>query len=156
RLVHEFTRHQLPPGWLVLEAASVSYGKAAAYFPLVEMLRRYFGIGQESDDIRNRVVNHLLKLDGALKDTIPPVLSLLGAVTEEKTGPEPDGQRQTLPPDIVEAISRFNSMDPQRRRRNTLDALKRICIRESRGQNLLLVFEDLHWIDDETQSFLDV
>ena len=44
RLVHEFTRHQLPPGWLVLEAASVSYGKATPYFPLIELLRRYFAI----------------------------------------------------------------------------------------------------------------
>ena len=44
RLVHEFTRHQLRPGWLVLEGASVSYGKATPYFPLIEMLRRYFQI----------------------------------------------------------------------------------------------------------------
>jgi hypothetical protein len=42
RLVHEFTRHQLRPGWLVLEAASVSYGKATPHLPLIEMLRRYF------------------------------------------------------------------------------------------------------------------
>jgi len=41
RLVHEFTRHQLSSDWLVLEATSVSYGKATAYFPVVEMLRRY-------------------------------------------------------------------------------------------------------------------
>jgi tetratricopeptide (TPR) repeat protein len=46
-------------------------------------------------------------------------------------------------------------MEPQQRRRHTLDALKRLCIRESRRQNLLLVFEDLHWIDHETQAFLD-
>jgi hypothetical protein len=38
RLVHEFTRHQLPPGWLVLVAASASYGKATPYFPIIEML----------------------------------------------------------------------------------------------------------------------
>src|SRR6266511_1798056 len=44
RLVHEFTRHQLPVGWLVLEGASVSYGKATPYFPLIEMLRHYFQI----------------------------------------------------------------------------------------------------------------
>src|SRR6476646_1539470 len=60
RLVHEFARHQLRPGWLVLEGASVSYGKATPYFPLVEMLRRYFQIadGEGSEDIREQVVMH--------------------------------------------------------------------------------------------------
>ena len=156
RLVHEFTRHQLPPGWLVLEATSVSYGKATAYFPLIEMLRRYFGIGpgENTEDIQSRVVTHILELDSALKDVIAPILSLLGALPDEKTA---DRDRDWLPKvlEISEMIRRFKSMDPQQRRRNTLDSLKRICIRESRRQNLLLVFEDLHWIDHETQAFLD-
>ena len=55
----------------------------------------------------------------------------------------------------MEAIKRFNSMDPQQQRRHTFEALKRIFIRESQRQMLLLVFEDLHWIDSETQAFLD-
>jgi hypothetical protein len=36
----------------------------------------------------------------------------------------------------------------------TLDALKRVLLRESQEQPLLLVFEDLHWIDAETQALL--
>ena len=81
RLVHEFTRHRLPPGWLVLEGASVSYGKATPYFPLIEMLRRYFqiGAGEGSEHIRTQVVTHILELDSTLTDTIPPILSLLSA-----------------------------------------------------------------------------
>ena len=56
RLVHEFIRHQLRPGWLVLVAASVSYGKATPYFPIIEMLRRYFQIadGEGSEKIREQ------------------------------------------------------------------------------------------------------
>ena len=42
------------------------------------------------------------------------------------------------------------------RRRRTLEALKRILLRESQVQPLLLVFEDLHWIDTETQAVLDM
>ena len=85
RLVHEFTRHQLRPGWLVLEGASVSYGKATPYFPLIEMLRHYFQIvdGEGSENIREQVVMHILELDKMLKDAIPPILSLLGALPEE-------------------------------------------------------------------------
>ncbi len=157
RLVHEFTCHQLPPGWLVLEGASASYGKATSYFPIIEILRRYFSIGpgEGSEDIQTRVVTQILELDSALKDAIAPILSLLGALPDEKTsGQDRDWLAQM--PDIPEMIRRFNSMDPQQRRRYTLDALKRIWIRESRRQNLLLVFEDLHWIDHETQAFLDL
>src|SRR5918912_993912 len=47
-------------------------------------------------------------------------------------------------------------MDPQIRRRRTFEALKRLFLRESLNQLLILLFEDLHWIDGETQGFLDV
>jgi len=47
-------------------------------------------------------------------------------------------------------------MDPQIRRRRTLEALKRLSLRESLNQPLILIFEDLHWIDSETQGFLDM
>ena len=158
RLVHEFTRHKLPIGWLVLEATSVSYGKATPYFPLVEMLRRYCGIGpgEGIEEIQSHVLSHIVELDSALKDTIPSVLSLFGALPEEKTSSEHDGNEQQPLANIAEVIKSFNSMDPQQRRRHTLDAIKRIWIRESQRQNLLLVFEDLHWIDHETQAFLDI
>ena len=156
RLVHEFTRHQLPSGWIVLEATSVSYGKATPYFPLIEMLRRYFGIepGEAAEEIQSRVVTHLLELDRALKDAVAPILSLLGVLPDEKSTHEGDDRLAKMA-EIGEVIRRFNSMDPQQRRRRSLEAVKRVCIRESLRQNLLLVFEDLHWIDDETQAFLD-
>ena len=47
-------------------------------------------------------------------------------------------------------------MDPQIRRRRTFEALKSLFLRESLNQPLILIFEDLHWIDSETQGFLDV
>jgi len=152
RLVHEFTRHQLRPGWLVLEATSVSYGKATPYFPLIEMLRGNFQIadGEGSDNIREQVVMHILELDNMLKDAIPPILALLGALAEVSS-PAPWTQFKEL----VDATERYLGTDPLQRRRYTFDALKRVLIRESQRQPLLIVFEDLHWIDSETQTFLD-
>jgi class 3 adenylate cyclase/tetratricopeptide (TPR) repeat protein len=159
RLVHEFKSHQLPSGWLVLEAASVSYGKATPYFPLVEMLRRYFeiAVGDSQDNILEKVVTHLLALDKALTNTIPAALSLLGALPDDKE-PLPADQPNRIPQlqDISDSIKRFNDMDPQQRRRHSLDALKRVLIRESQRQPLLAIFEDLHWVDNETQAFLDL
>ncbi len=49
----------------------------------------------------------------------------------------------------------WQNLDPSQRRRRTLDAIKRLFLRESQVQPVILVFEDLHWIDSETQSFLD-
>src|SRR5438552_18719040 len=45
-------------------------------------------------------------------------------------------------------------MDPQIRKRRTFEAIKRLLVRESLNQPLVLVFEDLHWLDGETQAFL--
>ena len=49
----------------------------------------------------------------------------------------------------------WQTLDPPQRRQRTLDAVKRLLLRESQVQPLLLVFEDLHWIDTETQALLD-
>jgi class 3 adenylate cyclase/tetratricopeptide (TPR) repeat protein len=157
RLVHEFIHYHVPSDWLVLEGTSVSYGKATAYFPVIELLRRYFAIseGEESESIQAKVIDYVLKLDEMLKDAIPPILALLNALPDPKedspAGNGSNGQRQ----DIIDAITRFNSMEPQQRRRNTFDVLKRVFMRESQKNSLILVFEDLHWIDSETQAFLD-
>jgi class 3 adenylate cyclase/tetratricopeptide (TPR) repeat protein len=136
RLVYEFIHSHRTQGWLVLESASVSYGKATPYFPVVDLLKRYVHVedGDEPRTIRAKVTGHILTLDESLQETIPALLSLLDALSEG---------------------SPFLQLDPPQRRQRTLDGLKRILLRESQVQPLLLVFEDLHWIDSETQALLD-
>jgi predicted ATPase len=136
RLVYEFVHAHDTRDWSVLETASASYGKATAYFPVVELLKRYCHIepGDTPGAIRTKVTGRILTLDGTLRETVPPLLSLLDA----------------LPGD-----SPFLSLDPSQRRQHTLAALKRVLLRESQVQPLLLVCEDLHWIDSETQALLD-
>jgi tetratricopeptide (TPR) repeat protein len=136
RLVYECVHSHSLQGWLVLESASVSYGKATPYFPVIDLLRRYVHV-EEGDDLRTiraRVTGQVLTLDEGLQETIPALLALLDAL--------PEG-------------SPFLTLDPPQRRQCTLDALKRVLLRESQAQPLLLVFEDLHWIDAETQALLD-
>jgi class 3 adenylate cyclase/tetratricopeptide (TPR) repeat protein len=136
RLLYEFVHSYHTQGWLVLEAASVSYGKATPYFPVADLLKRYMHVedGDEPRTVRAKVTGHLLTLDESLQDTIPALLALL---------------------DALPADSPFLSLDPQQRRQRTLAALKRVLLREAQVQPLLLVFEDLHWIDSETQALLD-
>jgi predicted ATPase len=116
-------------GWRVLESASVSYGKATPYFPVTDLLKGYCHIEERDDPrtIRTKVTGQLLTLDEAL-------LALLDALPAE---------------------SPFLTLDPPQRRQRTLDGLKRLLLRESQVQPLLLVCEDLHWIDTETQALLD-
>jgi class 3 adenylate cyclase/tetratricopeptide (TPR) repeat protein len=136
RLVHEFIHAHQTRGWLILESASVSYGKATPYIPVIDLLRRYAHVEEHDDTrtIRAKVTGQVLTLDEGLQDTIPALLSLLEALPDE---------------------SPFCQLDPPQRRQRTLEALKRVLLRESQGQPVLLVFEDLHWIDSETQALLD-
>ena len=136
RLVYEFVHSHHTPGWSVLESASVSYGKATPYFPVIDLLKRYSHIADHDDTrtIRAKLTGQILTLDAALQDVIPALLSLLDALPDD---------------------SPFRQLDPAQRRQRTLTALKRVLLRESQVQPLLLVCEDLHWIDTETQALLD-
>ena len=136
RLVYECVHSHRTQGWLVLESASVSYGKATPYFPVLDLLKRYCHVEDRDDTrtIRAKVTGQILTLDEVLQDTLPALLALLDVLPED---------------------SPFLKLDPPQRRQRTLAALKRVLLRESQVQPLLLVFEDLHWIDTETQALLD-
>jgi hypothetical protein len=136
RLVYECVHSHHTQGWLVLESASVSYGKTTPYFPVIDLLKRYVHIedGDDARTIRAKVTGQLLTLDESLQEAIPALLSLLDALPED---------------------SPFLQLDPPQRRQRIMDALKRLLLRESQGQPLLLVCENGHWIDAETQSVLD-
>jgi class 3 adenylate cyclase/tetratricopeptide (TPR) repeat protein len=157
RLVYEFTHSHLPPEWTVLEGTSASYGKATPYYPVIALLRRYFKVdeGESRESVRTKVQTHLLGLDAKLKDAIPPLLTLLDSLpdseSQEKTNTS--GDKKEL--EIFELIKKFDFLEPQQRRRLTLESLKRMFIRESLNGPVLLLLEDLHWIDSETQAFLD-
>jgi class 3 adenylate cyclase/tetratricopeptide (TPR) repeat protein len=136
RLFWEFTHSHHTQGWLIIESSSVSYGKATAFLPLIELLRGYFQIEGRDDaqKIREKVTGKLLSLDRALEPSLPALLWLLDVPVDE-----PQWQR----------------LDPPQRRQQTLDGIRRVLLRESQVQPLLLVFEDLHWFDVETQALLD-
>jgi class 3 adenylate cyclase/predicted ATPase len=136
RLLYEF-KAKIPPTCKVLEAYSVSHGKASAWLPVLELLRNYFGI-QEGDDAaarREKLRVAVTALDLSLEDILPYLFGLLGIID----GPDPHAQ-----------------MDARIKQQRTLEAIKRILLRDSLNQPLVLVFEDLHWIDAHTQGLLDL
>jgi class 3 adenylate cyclase/tetratricopeptide (TPR) repeat protein len=136
RLIYEFNVIA-GGGCLALEAFSVSHGKASAYLPLIDLLRNYFEIATEDDERKRRekITGKVLALDRTLEDTLIYLFSLLG---------------------VSDATDPLAQMDPQIRQRRTLEAVKRLLLRESFNQPLIVVFEDLHWIDAGTQVFLNL
>jgi class 3 adenylate cyclase/tetratricopeptide (TPR) repeat protein len=157
RLVYEFTHSHLPPEWTMLEGTSASYGKATPYYPLIALLRRYFKVdeGESRESVQTKVQTHLLGLDAKLKDAIPPLLALLDSLPDGESQEKTDTSSNKKDREIFELIKRFDFLEPQQRRRLTLESLKRMLIRESLKGPVLLLLEDLHWIDSETQAFLD-
>ncbi|MBV8361366.1 MAG: AAA family ATPase [Deltaproteobacteria bacterium] len=160
RLFHEF-KALAQSECMVLETFSLAYGKDSSYLPVIELLKHYFTIAAEDDKRRRReqrvakllavesgrvfspwrrrarekVTSKVMALDRRLEDILPYLFGLLG---------------------IQDSADPLVQMDPQIKRRRTLDAIKRVLLRESLNQPLMVVFEDLHWIDDETQAFLNL
>ncbi len=137
RLFFEF-KAVAQSGCRVLEAYSVSHGKASAYLPVIDLFKSYFEIMPEDDERKRRekVAGRIVMLDRALEDTLPYLFGLLGII---------EGDDDPLA-----------QLEPQLKRRRTLEAIKRILARESLNQPLIVEFEDLHWIDSETQALLNL
>jgi class 3 adenylate cyclase/tetratricopeptide (TPR) repeat protein len=136
RLFWEFIHSHRIEGCLVLESGSVSYGKSTLYLPVIDLLKAYFNIGDRDDGrkTREKVTGKVLTLDRALEPMLSALLALLDVPVEDP---------------------QWEALDPSQRRQRTLEAVKRLLLRESQVQPLVLVMEDLHWIDSESQAVLD-
>jgi class 3 adenylate cyclase/tetratricopeptide (TPR) repeat protein len=136
RLVLEFVRAESGRGFGVFESTTLSHGEATPYFPIATLLRRLLEIDAAASprEVRSRIVRRLTALD------VPPVphFAALAALYGANTG-----DRQ------------WEALDPPQRHRSTLEAVKALLLAQARVQPLVLVVEDLHWIDAESQDVLD-
>jgi class 3 adenylate cyclase/tetratricopeptide (TPR) repeat protein len=135
RLFYELIASPLMQDWLILETGCVSYGEVNSYFPIRDLLKTYFQIDDRDDEstIREKVDKRLM-MDVALRPTLPALLALLDVTIED---PE------------------WQALAPAQRRLRTIDGVKRLLLRQSQVQPLLLIVENLQWIDAATQAFLD-
>ena len=136
RLTWEFIQASASEERLVLETVSAALGRPTPYLAVIDMLRLYFGIepGEAEPGIREKVERRLGELDPSLGPALPALLSLFDVPVEDAA---------------------WQVLDPDRRRQQTLDGIRRLMLRESVRQPLLLVFEDAHWADSETKALLD-
>jgi class 3 adenylate cyclase/tetratricopeptide (TPR) repeat protein len=135
RLFFEF-KAEVQSDWTVLEAFALSHGKAASYLPVVELLHGYFGIVSEDSVAarRDKVAAKIAFLDPDLESGLPYVHALL---------------------EIADDKNRLVGMDAQLRKSRTLDAVANLFLAEAVNRPLLVMVEDLHWLDDESQALLD-
>lgn len=136
RLIHEFIHTSVVQNWQVLVGNSVSYGKAREWLPVIDLCKAYFNL-TENDDITTKVGKiqaRLAILDTAFLAHLPVFLALLDLPVEDNS---------------------LKALGAKQQRRKTLDTLRALFVRESQKQPLVLIFEDLHWIDGETQALLD-
>jgi DNA-binding winged helix-turn-helix (wHTH) protein len=136
RLHYECITRHLPPSWACLETQAVAYGQAIPYRPMIDLLKTYFRLDDRdrAPAVRDKVAAALLALDAALQPTLPAFLTLLDVPVEDPY---------------------WQALGPPQRRQCLLDAVKRLLLRVSQAQPLLLIVENLHWIDTETQACLD-
>jgi class 3 adenylate cyclase/tetratricopeptide (TPR) repeat protein len=136
RVVWEFAHSSRTGNCLILEGGSASYDRAVSFLPIVEILKCYFHIEPRDDKraVREKVIGKVLSLDRVLEPSLPAFLALL---------------------DVPIDGDRWVQLEPTERRESTIEAVRRLLLLESRIQPLLLVVEDLHWIDSDSQVVLD-
>jgi class 3 adenylate cyclase/tetratricopeptide (TPR) repeat protein len=135
RLFAEFIQSPLTERWLILETGAVSYRQVTPYLPVRDLLTAYFQIDDQDDEraIQEKV-DKCLTLDIALHSIRPALLALMDVSVDN---PE------------------WQALDAHQRRLQIIDGVTRLLLRQSQVQPLLLIVENLHWIDAGTQAVLD-
>jgi len=136
RLLLEFV-NQLPPGgYTALEGQCLHYGSSIPYLPLLDIIKSFFDIteGDREFIVKKKIRDEVSELDEHLENDISPVLELLSIKAEDDA---------------------YNDLAPQAKKEKTFEALRNILIRQSREIPVVLIIEDLHWIDNTTQEFIN-
>ena len=136
RFFLEFARAAQAEGWTLLESGSVSHGKATPYLPMTMLLRAYFGVqdGETEESVAARVAERIRAVDAGLVPMLPGYLTVL---------------------DVPARDAAWQALTASQRRQRTLSALRQLLMLEGRARPTPILFEDLHWIDSESQAVLD-
>ena len=136
RVVWELIHSPWTDGWRVLTASGLSYGRGTIYLSVIGLIKGCFGI-QDQDDtnsIRDKMLARTSRLQSTLGAVVSPLLAMLHALGDDDP---------------------FWQLDASRRRRETIASVRALLLHESQEQPILVVVEDLHWIDAESQAVLD-
>ena len=136
RLITEFLESPHVRGWTALRAASRSYDSLTSYLPFVRVFQKLLSISpsEAPESIATKVRDRLTELGADSERIYPALLYLLGSESDDQA---------------------WRALEPPVRRQRLIDAIRTVLLLLCRVQPLILVIEDLHWIDPETQTVLD-
>jgi len=136
RLYLEFVQRCRSEGLEVFEAQAQAHGKSIPFMPILQMLRSFYGISDQDPEqlAREKIAGRSLLLDPAFAPDLPLIFDFLGVPDPERPVPQ---------------------MNPEGRQRALADFLCRLVGNPARKKALVLVVEDLHWIDEGSQTMLN-
>ncbi len=136
RLCFEFLEHCKSDGLRVLKGGGVAHGKNLALLPIMQVFREYYGINEHDSDqqVREKIAGRMLLFDEQYRDVLPILFEFFGA-------PDPDNPAPR--------------MDPEARQRHLFGVLRRVTQRDATQGTLVILIEDLHWIDDASEAWVE-
>jgi predicted ATPase len=135
RLIHEFKERLTDEGVSSLEGSCFSYGDVISYLPFIEVLKRYFDLeGVSTEEEGRRQIGGQLRGLGIDRRIVEPYLHHLLAyrIDDESVG--------KLPTHVL--------------RERTVTALKTLMLAIAAREPLVLIIEDMHWIDKATEEVI--
>jgi class 3 adenylate cyclase/tetratricopeptide (TPR) repeat protein len=135
RLLLEFKKQLLQGEFALFGGQCLHFGSVMAYWPILDILRSYFEIkeGDQESLIKKKMEEKILRLDKELHGVPPPFHDLLSLQIEDEA---------------------YQKLDPVQKREKAFEAIRDLLVRESQDRPIILVVEDLHWIDKTSEEFL--
>jgi class 3 adenylate cyclase/tetratricopeptide (TPR) repeat protein len=135
RLCREFVQSCRARDIEVTEGRGVAHGRRIPLLPVIEMLRGYFGIGEDDEDrlAREKIAGRLLLMEDTFRATLPVLFDFLGVGDPDHPAPQ---------------------MAPEARERALFGAISRLVHARAAEGGGVIVVEDLHWLDPGSEAFL--
>jgi class 3 adenylate cyclase/tetratricopeptide (TPR) repeat protein len=136
RLILELRKAVSRDEYTCLQGLCLHYGSSMPYLPILDILKSYFKIEEEDREymVKRKEREGLTRLHEKLLGYLPSFHELLSVQVDDE---------------------RYLQLDPQQRRQRAFEAIRDLLIRLSQDKPLLLIVEDVHWIDKTSQEFLD-
>jgi predicted ATPase/class 3 adenylate cyclase len=134
RLLLEFKKRLSNDNFIYLEGRCLQYGGSMVYLPVLDILRSYFEFkdGDQELLIKKKMEEKILQIDEKLKGALPAFHALLSLKVEDQSYPK---------------------LKPIQKREKAFEAIRDLLVRESQDRPIILVVEDLHWIDKTSEEF---
>jgi class 3 adenylate cyclase/tetratricopeptide (TPR) repeat protein len=136
RLILEF-RNLLPEGgYTYLEGRCLHFGGSMAYLPILDILKSYFHFkeGDAEDVVKKKMEETILRVDETLRNVLGPLQDLLLLKVEDEA---------------------YLKVEPEQKKEKIFESIRDILVRESENKPVVMTIEDLQWIDNASEGFLD-